>query len=260
MYIDSLEIKYKVKLRHNSNYWDKVLVGIIYRMLVGGSLIALVHRFEMVTTDFGRNGFLDYSFEQDPFYTSLQSLPLIGMFLVILLMLVIKVFIINPLNISIRSFFLHNATGVPDGLHLMDGFKSNHVNIAKTMFIRNIKILSWSLLFIIPGIVKAYKYRMVPYILAENPDMSTTEVLRLSEKMMNGNKERTFNYDLSFIGWYIGNFLTFGLVGIYYYTPYKLSCDTEVYRVISGKLGSDVLFGRKPVIYPVMYHMSRKMP
>ncbi|ASS37703.1 hypothetical protein AXF17_04035 [Mogibacterium pumilum] len=52
MYIDSLEIKYKVKLRHNSNYWDKVLVGIIYRMFIGGGLVLLAHRYEMVTTDF----------------------------------------------------------------------------------------------------------------------------------------------------------------------------------------------------------------
>lgn len=144
----------------------------------------------------------------------------------------------------------------------MDGFKSSYINIVKTMFARNIRILSWSILFIIPGIVKAYKYRMVPYILAENPDIDTHAALRLSEDMMHGNKEKMFNYDLSFIGWYIGSLVTFGLVGIYYYTPYKLSCDTEVYRIISGKLGSNIKFGRKPVIYPVMNqsYYSRKAP
>lgn len=252
MYIDSLEIKYKVKLRHNSNYWDKVLVGIIYRMFIGGGLVLLAHRYEMVTTDFEKNGLIDYSFAEDPFYTSLNSLPFIAMILAILLLIALKIFFINPLNISIRSFFLHNAAGDCYGLHLLDGFKSNYVNIVKTMFIRNIQILCWSLLFIIPGIVKAYKYRMVPYIISENPDMDTKEVLRLSEKMMNGNKEKMFNYDLSFIGWYIGSLFTYGLVGIYYSTPYKLACDTEVYRIISGKLGKDVIFGRKPVIYPVM--------
>ena len=74
--------------------------------------------------------------------------------------------------------------------------------------------------------------------------------------------QKMFNYDLSFIGWYIGSLVTFGLIGIYYYTPYKLSCDTEVYRIISGKLGSNIKFGRKPVIYPVMNqsYYSRKAP
>ena len=235
MYIDALALKYKIKFRHNPSYWNKVMIGIIYRMFVAGGLLSLAHRFEMVTTDFGGNNLIDYSFAQDPFYTRLTSLPIIAMIL---------------------------AAGDHYGLHLIDGFKSSYINIVKTMFARNIRILSWSILFIIPGIVKAYKYRMVPYILAENPDIDTHAALKLSEDMMHGNKEKMFNYDLSFIGWYIGSLVTFGLVGIYYYTPYKLSCDTEVYRIISGKLGSNIKFGRKPVIYPVMNqsYYSRKAP
>ena len=251
-YIDTLALKYKIKFRHNPSYWNKVMVGIIYRMFVAGGLLSLAHRFEMVTTDFGRNGLLDYSFAQDPFYTRLTSLPIIEMILVLLLLVAVKMFFINPLNISVRSFFLNNAADDHYGLHIIDGFKSSYFNIVKTMFARNIRILSWSILFIIPGIVKAYKYRIVPYILAENPDIETHATLRLSEDMMHGNKEKMFNYDLSFIGWYIGSLFTFGLVGIYYYTPYKLSCDTEVYRIISGKLGSNIEFGKRPVIYSVM--------
>ena len=262
MYIDTLALKYKIKFRHNPSYWNKVLIGIIYRMFVAGGLLSLVHRFEVVTTDFGGNNLFDYSFAQDPFYTRLTSLPIVAMILVLLLLIAVKVFFINPLNISVRSFFLNNAAGDHYGLHLIDGFKHSYFNIVKAMFARNIRILSWSILFIIPGIVKAYKYRMVPYILAENPDIDTHAALRLSEDMMHGNKEKMFNYDLSFIGWYIGSLVTFGLVGIYYYTPYKLSCDTEVYRIISGKLGSNIKFGRKPVIYPVMNqgYYSRKAP
>ena len=51
MYIDALALKYKIKFRHNPSFWNKVLVGIIYRMLVAGGLLSLAHRFEMVTTD-----------------------------------------------------------------------------------------------------------------------------------------------------------------------------------------------------------------
>lgn len=79
MYIDALALKYKIKFRHNPSYWNKVMVGIIYRMFVAGGLLSLAHRFEMVTTDFGGNNLFDYSFAQDPFYTRLTSLPIIAM-------------------------------------------------------------------------------------------------------------------------------------------------------------------------------------
>ena len=61
MYIDTLALKYKIKFRHNPSYWNKVMIGIIYRMFVAGGLLSLVHRFEMVTTDFGGNNLFDYS-------------------------------------------------------------------------------------------------------------------------------------------------------------------------------------------------------
>lgn len=105
MYIDALALKYKIKFRHNPSYWNKVMVGIIYRMFVAGGLLSLAHRFEMVTTDFGGNNLFDYSFAQDPFYTRLTSLPIIAMILVLLLLIAVKIFFINPLNVSVRSFF-----------------------------------------------------------------------------------------------------------------------------------------------------------
>ena len=55
------------------------------------------------------------------------------------------------------------------------GFKYNYLNVVKTMFFMNLWILLWTLLFIVPGIIKSYSYRLVPYILAENPDIDTNE-------------------------------------------------------------------------------------
>ena len=59
----------------------------------------------------------------------------------------------------------------------------------------------WSLLFVIPGIVKAFSYAMTPYILAENPDMTATEAITASRRLMDGNKFRLFCLGFSFIGW-----------------------------------------------------------
>ena len=85
---------------------------------------------------------------------------------------------------------------------ILDGFRSGHYgNIVLTMFLRDLYIVLWTLLFIVPGIVKSYEYMMVPYILAENPGMDQKEVFQISREMMNGQKWNAFVLDLSFIGW-----------------------------------------------------------
>ena len=110
-----------------------------------------------------------------------------------------------------------------------------------TMFMMNLKIFLWSLLFIIPGIIKAYEYRMVPYILAEHPEMSYSEVLEASSRMMDGQKMNAFILDLSFIGWEILSSITAGIVGIFWVNPYYYSTDAELYLELSeGNVSNNV--------------------
>ncbi len=78
----------------------------------------------------------------------------------------------------------------------------------------------WSLLFIIPGIIKALAYFMTPYILSDCPDVTATDALKLSIRMTNGYKGEIFVMGLSFIGWAILTGLTFGILGILYTGPY----------------------------------------
>lgn len=59
----------------------------------------------------------------------------------------------------------------------------------------------WSLLLIIPGIIKSYSYAMTPYILAEHPEMTAREAITESRRIMNGNKWRLFCLGFSFFGW-----------------------------------------------------------
>ena len=94
------------------------------------------------------------------------------------------------------------------------------------------KIFLWTLLFIIPGIIKAYSYAMVPYILAENPNLSTKEALDLSKKMMYGNKGRLFCLQISFIGWMILCALTLG-IGYIFLAPYQKASEAYFYKDIS---------------------------
>ena len=81
-------------------------------------------------------------------------------------------------------------------------------------------VFLWTLLFIVPGIIKAYAYSMTEYILASHPNVLATEAIKLSKRMTKGHKGKLFVLDLSFIGWYLLNILTLGILGIFYVNPY----------------------------------------
>ena len=84
------------------------------------------------------------------------------------------------------------------------------------------------------GIIKAYSYRMVPYILKEHPELSGTKAITLSRQMMNGHKWNAFVLDLSFIGWIILSALTLGILHIFYVGPYIQATDAELYEALKA--------------------------
>lgn len=86
--------------------------------------------------------------------------------------------------------------------------------------------LLWSLLFVIPGIVKSYSYSLTSYILAKYPEVEAKEALKISMRLMDGKKADLFVLHLSFIGWGILSSLTLGLLGIFYVLPYLLITQT----------------------------------
>jgi uncharacterized membrane protein len=88
----------------------------------------------------------------------------------------------------------------------------------------------WTLLFIIPGIIKALAYFMTPYILAECPDVTATDALKLSMRMTAGHKGKVFVMGLSFIGWGLLTALTFGILGIFYTGPYYYTSFAGLYH------------------------------
>ena len=116
---------------------------------------------------------------------------------VILIVLVAKVFVGNLLKMGGYRFFILNQTAQPGIGTLLDGFRSGHyVNIVLTMFLRDLFTTLWSLLLVVPGIVKHYEYLMVPYIIAENPAMDYKEAFQISKQMMDGEKMEAFIMDV----------------------------------------------------------------
>ena len=152
---------------------------------------------------------------------------------VILIVLVAKVFVGNLLKMGGYRFFILNQTAQPGIGTLLDGFRSGHyVNIVLTMFLRDLFTTLWSLLLVVPGIVKHYEYLMVPYIIAENPAMDYKEAFQISKQMMDGQKGDAFVLDLSFIGWEFLSFITLGIVQIFYVGPYINVTWAEFYKVM----------------------------
>ena len=81
-------------------------------------------------------------------------------------------------------------------------------------------IFLWSLLFLIPGIIKSLAYFMAPYILAECENVTATEAIKLSKRMTSGYKGEIFVMQLSFILWNMLSMITFGVLGVLYVNPY----------------------------------------
>ncbi|MBQ4300029.1 MAG: DUF975 family protein, partial [Lachnospiraceae bacterium] len=115
--------------------------------------------------------------------------------------ILLTAFIFNPLVVGGNKFFYNNIKKNEDLGVVSFAFDHGYRNVTYTMFMRDLFTFLWTLLFIIPGIIKTYEYRMIPYLLAENPDMSCEDAFKISRRMMDGNKWDAFVFDLSFIGW-----------------------------------------------------------
>ena len=100
-------------------------------------------------------------------------------------------------------------------------------------FLRGLYCFLWGLLFVIPGIVKAYSYAMTSYIMAENPEISAQDAIRASMELMDGHKGELFWLHLTFIGWDLLAALTLN-IGHLVLNPYKNAAEAAFYRQLTG--------------------------
>lgn len=111
---------------------------------------------------------------------------------------------------------------------LFDGFK-DFTRTLVLYLLNTIFVFLWTLLLIVPGIIKSYSYSMSYYILIDNPDLSSDEARKKSMAMMKGHKWKLFCLDLSFIGWGILCVLTFGILS-FWIQPYQECARVEFYN------------------------------
>ncbi len=234
------ELKQIGKLAFKANYWKCVLSAFLL------SLMAYVTAFSSYTRNTNNasdprkiSEALD-SFkaliEQNPNMagTIITIIAAIGGFFIVVRFL-LKIFLFNPLKVGCYQFFRENVHSGKAGLdQLKKGF-GDYGHTFITLFLRDLFLLFWSFLFIIPGIVKLYSYRMVPFIIKDRPDLSATEVISESRRMMQGHKWNTFVLDLSFLGWALLGVLTLGLVSVFWTEPYYRNTHAALYLQLSGQ-------------------------
>ncbi len=112
------------------------------------------------------------------------------------------------------------------------GFRDFGRNLGGMLWMQ-LFIWLWSLLFIIPGIVKYYAYSMAPYLLADT-NVSATDAIRISMKMTKGYKADIFVLQLSFIGWILLTVLTCGLLQYLYVGPYMQTSMAGMYETLKA--------------------------
>lgn len=180
----------------------------------------------------------NYSFEVGPedmpagAIISIMAIVTIIVLAIVAFALALDAFIFNPLELGCQRYFFKNLDEDAKFSNVVFAFDHSYKNIAKTMFLRDLYIVLWSLLFVIPGIIKSYEYRMIPYILADNPEMPTEEVFAESKRLMSGNKWKAFVLDFSFIGWQLLSILTCGILSIFYVDPYQYSTNAALYEAL----------------------------
>ncbi|MFQ6824137.1 MAG: DUF975 family protein [Agathobacter sp.] len=263
------ELKSKAKFSFKRNYWKSVLISLILALLVGGgssgssisSAVSnnLIGSSDSSVTDdyfnddsslYDGNDFYDDTYDGNveddiddlnSMADNTAGMMAIGIFLIVFIMMfvvlmavviLLDVFIFNPLEVGCKKYYLRNLNEPAQVGNIGYAFDNNYKNITKTMFFRDLFTVLWTLLFIIPGIVKSYEYQMIPYLLADNPQMTKEQAFEESKRMMQGQKWKAFVLDLSFIGWNILSALTLGILGIFYVQPYMDATHAALYEAL----------------------------
>ena len=121
---------------------------------------------------------------------------------------------------------------------MFEGFH-DYGRIFVTKLLQAVYTALWSLLLVIPGIIKSYSYAMTDFILKDEPEMKNNAAIEKSMVMMDGNKMKLFMLDLSFIGWAILCLFTFG-IGFFFLQPYMQASHAAFYEDLKAQQGGNV--------------------
>ena len=239
---DIADIKKRGRTAFKANYWPCVIVGFILALVVGGGVTSgrravpqseqtmeIESATDELTTTYDSLTETEQSIFTTAIVGSLSIVSIVGILL--------KVFLVNPLQVGCHYFFRKNAENPTASVDLVGQGFGAYGRTFLTMFLNDLFIALWTLLFIIPGIMCFYSYALVPYLLKDEPNLTAMQVLRRSKDLMRGNRGRMFLMDLSFIGWYLLTALTLGIAGAFWTFPYVESTHATLYLELTGRSG-----------------------
>lgn len=223
-------LKENAKVAFKRNYWTCVAVSLI-AMLLGGAA----------------GGGIEFNINSEQQTSSTEALMggipnyivyMLGAatLIAVVVGLCFGILVSNVVTVGCNRYFLENREHKTEVGQVFYGFKQGRYGTnVLIMFLKGLYIFGWSLLFIVPGIIKAYSYMMVPYILAENDDLDKDRVFEISRDMMNGHKMEAFILELSFFGWSLLGALTFGILNVLYVNPYIQATMAEFYSALKAE-------------------------
>ncbi len=227
-YFNRIVLKENAKQPLRQSYWMAFAVSVVVALFTGASF------------SFNYNAEVTYS--NKLFYELYYNIPWIvragfAWFMTAIgvaisfIGIAYSAFVGNILEVSEAHFYLENRKYPAPFTEIFSGFKENYIKKVVVMFMRNLFISLWTLLFIVPGVIAQYKYWAVKYIISENPDLSWQHALDMSKRMTDGRKMDLWLLDLSFFGWNILGALLCG-IGIYFVNPYYNQTQAEAYEFI----------------------------
>ena len=137
--------------------------------------------------------------------------------------------ILPVINLGIYRVYLNNIDGIAPKFKNMFSGIADWWKAIKVYFLMNFFTLLWSLLLVVPGIIKHLSYSMAPYVLAENKELSARECMNRSKAITKGKLKELLLFDLSFVGWHLLAVLTLG-IGYIWIKPYVSAAFANHYR------------------------------
>ncbi|MGN0641894.1 MAG: DUF975 family protein [Huintestinicola sp.] len=243
------QLKENAKAALKNYYGLAIVVTLIVTLLAGGSSVGYSFSSpsgsssdtEEYYEDYFEGYFDDhYTGESEDYNSDAAVAALVGVTGVIVLFALAigfaySAFVALPIQVGQNRFYLDARAGEPEIGKVFSQFRQGrYMSTVKTMFIMQLKVFLWSLLFWIPGIIKSLEYALVPYIMAENPQVDRKRAFEISRNTMNGEKANLFGLQLSFIGWYLLGGITCG-IGMFFIMPYVNATMAEFYSCMREK-------------------------
>lgn len=234
-------LKFYAKEQLKQYYWTAFLVCLVGGLLggtgvgSGGGGSSGGSGFSGATqgASSGLSGDYGYGAVADFFSSYYILVPLL---IILALVAAFAILIGNPLSVGISTYFISAPWGNREFNILFSSFRNGrYQSIVKTMFFTQLYIFLWSLLLIIPGVIKGYEYRFVPYLISENPHLSPEEAMYYSKQMSDGEKLNMWVLDLSFIGWHLLGMMAL-FVGDLFVTPYVEATWAQLYFALRPRV------------------------